>query len=546
MRSPTAALLWEIWRQHRWTVAAIAGLTAAGRVVDDPLATLFAMAAFLLLFTVFNYTEAASEAPARARHDAGARGVGQFPRRLFTLPVTSLRLVAVPTLAGIASIELLYLLWMGPLLEGGSASAPFVAVLFAALVVFYLWIFWVLERAGSLRLLVFGITAFAVFVLGMLPSFPPTPAPVWRSEIMLGSGVAALAMLAFLQTWHYVARLRGGGPAHATSLLNRRIEIAAPVRRTTFASAESAHLWFEWRSSGMVLPILVGGVVLLGILPISWLVQSDARYTSYLLLMALASPIVLAIPVGIAFCKPVFWSEDLALLSFVAVRPISTDDLIAIKVKVAALSAVVSWLVLLVPVTIWLSTWASLDSVSQVAISLWAFHGRSVAAVYGIAALVVLAGMCMTWRLLVSRLWSGLSGKRPLFVGSVVATFALVIAGLVFDVYRLPGWLLGDPARLGPIVWAGALLVIAKYWAAAWAWRGVAWRYLRAYLLLWLGSTMAFLAAGFVLWGMVRIYLPIDGERSRSLVIILALLATPLARVALARSALERNRHRVS
>ena len=34
MRSPTTALLWEIWRQHRWTVAAIAGLTVVGRLVD--------------------------------------------------------------------------------------------------------------------------------------------------------------------------------------------------------------------------------------------------------------------------------------------------------------------------------------------------------------------------------------------------------------------------------------------------------------------------------------------------------------------------------
>jgi hypothetical protein len=534
--SPTVALLWGIWRQHRWTVAAIAGLTLAGRVVDDPLSTLLAMAAFLLLFSVFNYTESSS-----------ARGVGQFPRRLFTLPVTSLRLVSVPMLAGIASIELLYLVWMEPLSRGGSASAPFVAVLLAALVVFYLWIFWTLERAGTLRLLVFGMTAFAVFFVGMLPSFPPTPPPPWRSEIALGGVVAMLAVLAFLHSRRHVALIRGGGAAHrAASLLGRPIDIVAPVRRKAFTSAEAAHFWLEWRSSGMVLPTLVGGVVLLGILPVSWLVRSDAAYTINLLLVALASPIVLAVPVGIAFCKPVFWTEDLAVPSFVAVRPFSSEDLVAIKVKVAALSAAISWVVLLVLLAVWLSTWATLDAVSQLAISLWAFHGRSVAAVYGIAGLVALAGMCLTWRLLVSRLWSGLSGKRPLFVGSVVAMFALVIASIVTDAYRLPGWVLADPARLEPIAWIGALLVIAKYWVAAYAWRSVERRYLRAYLPLWLGATASFLAVGLVLWGMVRIYMPLDADRSRSLVIILALLATPLTRVALARSALARNRHRLS
>ena len=543
MRSPTAALLWEIGRQHRWTIAAIAGLTIAGRLADDPLATLFAMAAFLLLFSVFNYTE--SEGPAKAGHYASAKGVGQFPRRLFTLPVTSLHLVAVPMLSGIASIELLYLLWMEPLSRGGSTSAPFVAVLLGALVVFYVWTFWALERTGTLRLLVFGVIAFALFLVGVLPTFPPTPPSPWRSEFVLASGVAGLAVIAFLLAWQHVARLRSGGGVHRAAFLFSPIAVA-PTRRRAFASAGAAHFWFEWRSSGMVLPALANGVVLLGIMPISWLVQSEAAYSSYLLLMALVSPVILALPVGVAFCKPAFWSEDLALPSFVAVRPLSTEDLVAIKVRVAALSAVITWVVLLGLLSIWLSSWANLDAVSQLAISLWAFHGRSVGAVYGSAVLVLLAGMFLTWRLLVSRLWSGLSGKRPIFVGSVVATFALVITGLVFDAYRLPNWLLGDPARLAPIVWIGALLVIAKYWMAAYAWRGVAPRYLREYLVLWLAATMTFLALGLVLWGMVRIYLPIDGDLSRSFVIIMALLATPLARVALARSALARNRHRSS
>ena len=34
MRSPTYALLWEIWRRHRFTVLVIVGLTAAGRILD--------------------------------------------------------------------------------------------------------------------------------------------------------------------------------------------------------------------------------------------------------------------------------------------------------------------------------------------------------------------------------------------------------------------------------------------------------------------------------------------------------------------------------
>ena len=49
-------------------------------------------------------------------------------------------------------------------------------------------------------------------------------------------------------------------------------------------------------------------------------------------------------------------------------------------------------MVVLVLVTIWLSVWANLDSMSRLAIQLWAFHGHSVEAVYGIAVLVATSG----------------------------------------------------------------------------------------------------------------------------------------------------------
>jgi hypothetical protein len=129
-------------------------------------------------------------------------------------------------------------------------------------------------------------------------------------------------------------------------------------------------------------------------------------------------------------------------------------------------------------------------------------------------------------------------------MGSVVCSVTLVIVGMVFDASRLPGWLLGDPARLAPVVWIATVAVIAKYWLAAYAWRGVAPRYLRAYLLIWLAGTITFLALGLEVWGIVRIYLPLDVERLRSVVILLALMAVPFARVGLAPSSLARNRHR--
>jgi len=290
--------------------------------------------------------------------------------------------------------------------------------------------------------------------------------------------------------------------------------------------------------------VLVGGVMVVVIAPMSWVMQRDGGDTLRLLLGALATPVVLALPVGAAFSKPTFWSEDLAVPAFVAVRPLSEDDLVATRVKVAAASVALSWLVLLTFVAVWLSLWANLDSLSQLAIQLWAFHGRSVTAVYGIAALVVVVGMLLTWRFMVSRLWSGLSGMRSMFVGSIISIVVLVIASMVFDAGRLPGWLLRDSARFAPLAWVAAVAVIAKYWIAAYAWRGVSPHCSRVYLLIWLAGTASFLGLGAVVWGIARIYLPLDVDRLRSLVILLALLAVPIARVGLAPSSLATNRHR--
>ena len=50
-------------------------------------------------------------------------------------------------LAGIVSIQVLYLLWMEPLLRGGSTSRLFIAALLVAFMVFYLTVLWTCQRS---------------------------------------------------------------------------------------------------------------------------------------------------------------------------------------------------------------------------------------------------------------------------------------------------------------------------------------------------------------------------------------------------------------
>lgn len=545
MRSPTAALLWEIWRRNRMPVAVIVAATVAGRLLDyaeqptdDPssLIALLSMVSFLFLFGIFSYTE-----------PSGTRGIGSFPRRLFTLPVSSLQLVALPVLTGIASVELLYLLWLVPLSRGGTLSTPFVAVLLAASMVFFQAVFWMLERLGPLRLMVAGAVVVAVYSIGLLPSWPPSPSPRWRSEAAVGAVVVALAAAVFLLAWRHIIRLRCGGGGRGAYQLEPLIASTAvvlPRHRTPFASPAAAQFWFEWRCAGLVLPVLVAGVLVAVIAPFSWLALDDASGSLRLLLGTLATPIILAIPVGMAFARPMFWSDDLSVPAFVAIRPLTDEQIVAIKMKTAAGSVAISWLLVVCFVVVWLSLWANVDAASQLAIQWWAFHKHSVLSVYGTVALILIAGVVLTWRFLVSRLWSGLSGSRPLFMASVMSAVLVVIAGMVFAADRLPGWVLDDPARMAGVVWLMSIAVVAKCWLAAYSWRRVSARHLRQYLLVWGAATTCLLTLTMLLWGVVRIYVALDIYRFQGFMILIALLAVPLGRVGLAPSCLAGNRHR--
>jgi hypothetical protein len=346
--------------------------------------------------------------------------------------------------------------------------------------------------------------------------------------------------------WRHVSRVRDGDERTAFRVESIFAALAdiAPARRRPFASPHAAQFWLEWRASGLILPIIVSVLLLIVVLPASWRARDDANATTLLLLAALAAPIVLAIPVGIAFSKPTFWSEELGVPAFLAVRPLASSAIIAVKISVAAASTVGSWLLILGFATIWLILWGNPDALSLLALQVWAFHGHSTAAVYGTAVSVVLAGMFLTWRFLVIRLWSGMIGQRYFLLMSIVSIAILIVAGLAVDVSDAVAWLLADTRRLAPLVWAAAAVVVAKFWIAAFAWRNEPARYLRVYMLIWFAGTASFLALGLIVSGMVRIYMPIDGARLQSLVVLLALLAMPLARVGLAPSSLARNRHR--
>jgi len=152
--------------------------------------------------------------------------------------------------------------------------------------------------------------------------------------------------------------------------------------------------------------------------------------------------------------------------------------------------------------------------------------------------------MVLTWQFMVSRLWSGLSGSRALFAASAASLALAALAFAVTDASRLPGWILEDAGRVTAVVWIGALAVTAKFSLAAYAWRRIAPRHVRRYLLVWLAGTACFVTLVVLLWSVARTYLPVDLHRLQIVLLLFAGLAVPLGRIGLAPWCVARNRHR--
>ena len=559
MRSPITALTWEIWQRNRRIAWLVIGIilfgwlfnlvlpdhfraSVAGRERLMTVNGMLTVASLLLVFRVFTYTEFNPQ-----------KDWTGFPYRLFALPVATWRLVVLPMSLGIAAVELIYLAWVKLVFAPDLLARPgWFAVLIGAYLVFYQTILWSLAGFRMMRMIVLGLVGTSFVGVAFLPGFAKYVSSSWLSEKVLIALLVGLSLVAFVAAWICVARQRCGGGRRRNWLkaLIERIADALPRRRKGFASPAAAQFWFEWRRSGLLLPLCIGAMLILLIGPLSWIMRKDSDSTLWILGWTLALPVILAAPVGKGFSKPDFWSSDLLLPPFQAVRPLATGELVVIKMKVAALSAAISWLLVLTFLSVWLPLWADLAPLSMIRIGFWMIYDHSVHPQYLIAALAIISGMFLTWKSLVGGLWIGLSGNRKLFIASaavycLVALMGIISLVMLFEQKEFRAWIRDDPNRLlSYLEWVAAFGVIVKFWLAAFSWRRISSQRVRKYLLVWLGSTLCLVALAALLWAGARLYLPlVDADRLKSLLILIALLAIPFARLGLAPSSLARNRH---
>jgi hypothetical protein len=562
MNSPSAALAWEIWHRHRNRLLAIGAvilgfalvyprlcafyglrldlpnaldapasqigerikqghpLTAIAEILTVLFLLLGPLACMLLslLYLIWIFTFAEQD----------ARKGFAVPARLFRLPISTGFLVGWLSVVGAATITLVYLGWTRlvhlpriDIFEGYPNLLIWLTLLLVAQA-----LVWALDGFPVLRLLALsGVIFFFGFLAG--PSIHDHP---WLEQNRSNILVALLALgglCSFVgldqirhggwQTWSWPAFLRARW-AHGATANNK----------SAFKSAAQAQFWFEWRRSGQKVVLAtcaLSGVAFLIMAVVATRVGilSDGDTTGLVIYL-------LAVPIFLHFVQGVMPERTLPL--FLAVRPLTSGEIVMTKLKVAGLSAALSWLVTLgllgfVPLLGSLS--GQLDP------------ARLMAQFEHLPALlpVILVGVIfLTWRLVAANLCFGIN-HRWLKLWPVLSPYGLLILyGLLVLYSGVPGFRRAISTALPFVLGA---LVVAKFWLArrvfrvclrrGWLSRSAFFKY---------GCVWAALAA----WFLVPTLIFMHREAEIVSIVLGIILLLPLARIGLAVLIVNLSRHR--
>lgn len=543
MRSPAAAIAWEFRRRHRWGLIALAGYLVVvamikligpgwtftmdsperfGAVVMGPLAT-----TFLYVLTVFSFGLSG---------DVAGRP-SMYPARLFTLPVSTAGLTLWPMLYGAVTIALLWLATRFLAVWPSGFDIPTIWPAFAA-VSLLAWtqaLTWMPYGLPGLRVLL------AVLWLSTIDTIVLLALHFHASEPVMVAIVAPQIPLAYVAARVAVARARRGDVPDWRGLRARPVPTAAvpAVRRAGFASPAGAQAWFEWRRHGRTLPALVG-ILLPFELTVLWLAKDAPAFVFEILFLVAVTPPFMSAFAGWSASKPPAHAggDAYGLSPFSATRPLTTAELIGAKVKMAMWSTLAAWGLVLVATPLalaWSGTWPVVMERMQ---RVHAAFGTPRAVV--LVLLILAAFIVSTWKQLVQSLHIVLTGREWLIKGTVLLTLTfLILLGPIVE------WIIDSPSAQRAL-WSALPLILAglvglKMSAAAW----VATRLIRSRILsdraLVVGAA-GWCVAVLALYG-VFVWFFSTPFVDRSVLLLIAILAVPLARLSAAPLALAWNRH---
>jgi hypothetical protein len=544
MRSHAAAVAWEFRQRHRWGLIALAGyfvvLATIKLVVltrglpiklDSPES--FAFVVMVPIVATFTYFLAVFSFGLDG--DLAARQ-SMYPARAFTQPVTTAALAGWPMLYGAAAMMILWLAMRLFALWPSGIEVPFIwpALLAASLLAWTQALTWMPYPLPGLRIIVTvlwlgTIDAIAIIALNFNAHEP----------LMLGI-LAPQIPLAYLVARFAVGRARRGDVPDWRGAFAWFTQIArAPsIPREHFRSPASAQAWFEWRRYGLSLPAWVG-ILLPFELILLWIDADSAELVFAVLIFVLLTPPFMASFAAIAVSKSGSDASDsYGVTPFIGTRPLTDAELVAAKLRMTIRSIGLTWALVLFAILLALG----LSGASVVVLDRWSRLSEIVGLPRAVVVVLLVLAACIasTWKQLVRSLYVGLSGRASLIKGSV-----FLVLGFFFVLGPFAEWVI-DSGRLGE-VWSAiplifAILVALKMIAGAWIvvrlYRGhiVSDRTLVMGAALW---TLAVLALyGVLEWLFDTPHIP------DYVLLLLAILAIPLARLSAAPLALAGNRHR--
>jgi hypothetical protein len=573
MHSPGQAIAWLFWWRHRWgLLAGIAYLLVAVSTVALVPAelrtqrgiglnlTVGGLAVILHLMVVFTFgfeTDLANK-------ESG------YPPRMFVLPLATGTLVRWPMLGGLAAISLAWLVLAGLVLRPcgfGIVWWPWACL--TALLSVLQALAWMPFSSSYQRLVIVLLLAGVSALAGMGLIWLEAPRGLFIAAfVMAWLGGYWLAMVAVTRArrgdpvrwpWssialkradggsHSVAPTLRGGEAHSFSATAPHLPVAEaggyarvgrPPRASrtpaAFHSATTAQLWYEFRRHGWLLPLFMGGLLLFA-MPVLFILPNHAtppwRTATFVLAIA---PFLAGIG-SAAFAKEDPFAKTYELSSFAATRPLTSAQMVGIKLATGGISAGLMCGLTLIA----LAAWFFREGVSAGFAPLRQdMPGWKVAIVI---LLLIVGWVAITWKQIVASLCFGLTGRTSLVNAIGIGYGVLVISALIGG-----GWLVIHRELL-PVVgaWLPAIVVAAlavKSAAAVAVWQlerrrpCLGMRLLAKSAALWLAIVAAVAGAG--AWLIPPALSPVW------MTVACAALLVPFNRLAAAPSALAWNRHR--
>jgi hypothetical protein len=559
--SPASAIAWELGWRHRWGLAAtlayflviaglfqVVGVDHLAHALGSALGTealsrgelevqelgkaLGLLGAAPLTFGLLHLLIMFGYGPST---DLAMRE-SNFPARMFTLPVRTATLVAWPMAYGTATVALTVAATVGCVLWPCGVAAPLgpLAALAATLLAWIQAVCWSPSRAAWLRAVVAGLVLMipvAAVMFGLLFEVP---------TLLLTAGLLGSLPAAYAVALVGVARARRGDIpewprwSRWVEAVGRRL----PRRRRPFTSAAGAQLWFEWRRHGATLPFTVSLVLATFLLWLGFLALNDQVPSAGVLIApAFFLPLLAGLVGGNAGKMDPWVRGSYGVPAFTAVRPMTSGALVGAKLKMAALSTLAAWVLVLLWVPAALLVSGGCELPEWLPAALQQHPLRLVAgSLLGLGGLVFL-----TWKCMVEALYVNLTG-RPW----VTRVSSGVWSGRTVALGTFGAWLYYHPDYQGTffaaLPWLLGAAAVVKLLATGWMCRA-AWRrgLLSGRTLVGLLSLWLLIAVGLT----VLLYWLVPGDAVPvGFLVPGVVLFLPLTRLAAAPLALEWNRHR--